>query len=663
MLLKRLKLKNFRQYKGDNEINFSTDKDKNVTVILGKNTSGKTTLVQAFTWVLYGVTNFKTKDFLLNLEVANKLKNNEIASVEGTVELIHDGIKYTISRKQDYKCYTTNEVKALQSHLHIQYKDKNGQTKFIKNDLNDTINKILPEDLSSHFFFNGERIANLGNNDRNGKKDLAQAVKGVLGLNTLSKSIDHLSKGYKHSVISRLKNSIDDEGNKELKRLQDKYKSIEKELGDMKERLEKRKDVIQYYKKQKERLEKVILDNKATEHIQEKINTNEKEIKIKEENLENIKKDIVKEFSNKAPMYFMQPLLMRVMKLLEENKELDKGIPEMHADSIDHIIKRGKCICGTKIEKSSNEYLNLMEQKKNLPPHSIGTEIKLFANNASHYQNIAEEFYDSIDNEYKSFRKVKIEISNLESEIENDSKKIENDINVKQKQKEKKEINKEIEELEEEKDELIAEISKLENDIKRVDNKISSLAFASKKNQHIKQCLEYAEYISNKLQNHYKSKEIEIKNKLENRVNEIFNKMYHGNRSIILEDNYKYKLETPELKSDFQSKADASAGLETVTSFAFISGIVDLAREKMSDNGHIEVKSEPYPLVMDAPFSNADDNHIENVSNILPNVAEQVIMFIMHKDWNYAKNVLNSKYNQMYQLNKKRETLTIIEEW
>ena len=44
MLIKSLKLKNFRQFKGDININFSYDSQKNVTIILGDNTYGKTTL-------------------------------------------------------------------------------------------------------------------------------------------------------------------------------------------------------------------------------------------------------------------------------------------------------------------------------------------------------------------------------------------------------------------------------------------------------------------------------------------------------------------------------------------------------------------------------------------------------------------------------------------
>lgn len=64
MLLKELRLKNFRQFTGEQSVSFSTDIVRNVTVIMGENGSGKTTLAQAFTWCLYGDTDFEDKSVL-----------------------------------------------------------------------------------------------------------------------------------------------------------------------------------------------------------------------------------------------------------------------------------------------------------------------------------------------------------------------------------------------------------------------------------------------------------------------------------------------------------------------------------------------------------------------------------------------------------------------
>ena len=65
---------------------------------------------------------------------------------------------------------------------------------------------------------------------------------------------------------------------------------------------------------------------------------------------------------------------------------------------------------------------------------------------------------------------------------------------------------------------------------------------------------------------------------------------------------------------------------------------------------------------MDAPFSNADAIHTANISKVLPEVAEQVIMFVMQKDWNYAKKVMDNRVGARYQLQKINDVHTVLEE-
>ena len=53
MILNKVSIKNYRQYR-DVEIEFAKDPKKNFTIIKGNNGTGKTTLLNALTWCLYG---------------------------------------------------------------------------------------------------------------------------------------------------------------------------------------------------------------------------------------------------------------------------------------------------------------------------------------------------------------------------------------------------------------------------------------------------------------------------------------------------------------------------------------------------------------------------------------------------------------------------------
>lgn len=56
MIIKSLELHNFRQFMDDEDghgqkIIFSTDPDKKATLLIAKNATGKTTLLQSFSWI------------------------------------------------------------------------------------------------------------------------------------------------------------------------------------------------------------------------------------------------------------------------------------------------------------------------------------------------------------------------------------------------------------------------------------------------------------------------------------------------------------------------------------------------------------------------------------------------------------------------------------
>ena len=102
MLIKTLRMENFRQFRGTTKVDFSCDPEKNVTIILGDNTFGKTTLLQAFNWCFYGKVNFDQRpDFLLNYELAEEMRYGVQQIVE--VEITYYYADSTLYMRQ-WKC-------------------------------------------------------------------------------------------------------------------------------------------------------------------------------------------------------------------------------------------------------------------------------------------------------------------------------------------------------------------------------------------------------------------------------------------------------------------------------------------------------------------------------------------------------------------------------
>lgn len=212
MLLRTLKLKDFRQFKGEQSVSFSVDPVRNVTVIMGENGSGKTTLAQAFTWCLYGDTDFDDKSMLCKATAQSMLPNTE-ETVRVELALTHNGIEYLCIREQRYsKDSNGNLRRPNQPIFKITYKGKDGQREYISDTETEIrMKEILPKELSKYFFFDGERIGNMSKEIKKGKsQEFAQAVRGLLGLSAFQAALDHINgRPPKVSVIRSYNESYD----------------------------------------------------------------------------------------------------------------------------------------------------------------------------------------------------------------------------------------------------------------------------------------------------------------------------------------------------------------------------------------------------------------------------------------------------------------------
>ena len=92
MLLQSIELQNFRQFINE-KIDFSTDPERNVTLIIGENGTGKTTFAQAFFWCLYGETDFTNKT-MLNRVLAEQMTPDQKITVKVVLKLTHGSATY-----------------------------------------------------------------------------------------------------------------------------------------------------------------------------------------------------------------------------------------------------------------------------------------------------------------------------------------------------------------------------------------------------------------------------------------------------------------------------------------------------------------------------------------------------------------------------------------
>jgi len=650
-------MENFRQFKGLNKIDFSMESRKNVTIILGDNTFGKTTLLQAFNWCFYGIAMFdQNPDNLLNLEVESEMFNGDTRIVEVEITVIHDGAEYIITRTQRYTMNNGTVRGEASPQPKVSYKQPDGQTESVKAvQVKNVINNILPQDLSTYFFFDTERVNSIST-----RRDVAEAVKGLLGLTILDSAIKHLgTRSAKTSVIGKYYAGMDMDGDSKAQDALRRIQASEAKRTAISEQFEECKSQINHYEGRKEQLDAILRDNQTTSTLQKKKEDLERRIAQEKKALEATMNAFFREFSQGSLQFFAQPLLKTTSAFLKEVKVDDKGIRDLTKPTIEELIKRGRCICGAEIRNGNDAYNHLMAELAYVPPESIGNTVRHYRDKLQSFSRPAERVYDSLTERFESVYRSKTRIQEWEDELLGISSQIKGKENMRQYEIELVDVKKRLRDLNAKKERLIRDDQAQKSDIDRYKKVYDSLVAVSGKNKEIMALIEYAEEIHDWLVETYSQKEGTIREALETKVNEIFERMYHGHRRVVIDQKYQVSLLTTIAEKEIA--AGESEGSNRVKNFAFIAGLVALAKEKImtdsSENG-FDLSSEPYPLVMDAPFSNADETHTANISKVLPEIAEQVIMFVMHKDWRYAEPVMSQRVGKQYQLNKISETFT-----
>ena len=661
MLLKSIRLENFRQFVKE-QIDFSTDPDQNVTLIIGENGTGKTTFAQAFFWCLYGDTSFSDK-ILLNRNVGEQLTPDNKATVKVILRLMHGSAEYEITRTQDYKKTYSNKITGANTVVNISVKSEDGNTRYLKPlECETEIKKILPKELSNYFFFDGERIEKMSKEIAAGRKsnEFANAVVGLTGLNATLAALDHLSPTkLSTSVFGKFNAAYVGDSTGKIKALTTKIEKLQNELSSIEFRIAEIDDEISAAETSKAKFEADIRQYADGERLQNEKERLTKELIAAKKTRGSLIKALCSDFNDDMTAFFAMSLVQKALETVSKSDFGGKDIPEMHSKTIKYLLNRGTCLCGTQLMEGSIPYNNLVSLMDYLPPQSIGVTVGSFIKESRAKYRDDNDLFKKTSETLGTISVQDDTINSLTEEIGLISSKLDGD-NVRE---QVRRINAQIKACEQiirerkiEQKQKLNRQGAAEAERAKAENDRSELTLLDKNNQHIEICKAYTQRIFDDLQKEYKNREKEIRDKLEVSINEIFKKIYDGGLSLSIDEKYNISVYV----NDFEGGVETSTAQSISVIFAFISAIIKMARDNRIENGD-ESYSEPYPLVMDAPLSAFDKRRIKAICTAIPETAEQVIIFIKDTDGDLAEEHLGTKVKTRHHFIKLDEFNTRLE--
>lgn len=209
MIIKKLVMHNFGVYSSTNILKFVSDKP--VVLVGGMNGRGKTTILEAVLLSLYGSNSFAYTESKYN--TYGQYLKSYVNKTDGSLKTYLE-IEFSMdnSDKEVYNVRREWDGKGIRVHEKIIVKKNGEESTFLTENWPMFVENILPSALSSFFFFDGEKIAELAVEETS--EQMKESIKAMLGITVLDILQSDVSK-----IIGRLCKA--NEENQDLKKLEE----------------------------------------------------------------------------------------------------------------------------------------------------------------------------------------------------------------------------------------------------------------------------------------------------------------------------------------------------------------------------------------------------------------------------------------------------------
>ncbi|MGB3640832.1 MAG: AAA family ATPase [Rivularia sp. (in: cyanobacteria)] len=628
MKLTSIKLCNFRSFYGKTcEIQIAGTNSNNTTIIYGNNGAGKTSLLNAFTWVLYEKFSaaFASTEQLVNKRAIAEAKIGQ--GVECWVELAweHDSKRYRVKRQcRVYK--HENDIDVGKTEIYMQVAGDDGRWYLPPQQPEEIIGQILPASLHQYFFFDGERIEEIVRSDK--KAEIAEATKIFLGVEVINRSIRHLQEAKKS-----LENELRRIGDSEIKKLLKQQGKIELEIEIISKRQQEIIKELEYQNTFKKETSKRLRELNAAKDLQERRQELEKQKALHQDDLRQTRETIKKAISTRGYTVLLPETTVQFREIVDNLKQKGKLTTGISREFIQELLKSSSCICGTSLNEESTTRGNVETWLKKAGSSEVEeTAIRISAQ-VDEIDKQAAIFWEEIDKEQARISQLRQVIAEIEAELDNIEERLRKDPSeeIRSLQKRLDKIEEKITELTLEQGANQQKVINLKTELESLNKQISKQKLNEEKQILAQRRISATQDAIDRLTQVKVLQEEQFRLQLEKRVQEIFSEISFTPYIPTISE--KYELTLIENTSGLAMPVAASTGENQVLSLSFISSIIDRVRDWSQNKMLMVADSSTFPIVMDSPFGSLDVIYRKHIAQIIPKLANQLIVLVTKTQW------------------------------
>jgi DNA sulfur modification protein DndD len=647
MELDYIHMKNFRQYK-DVKIEFARSPESNLTVIQGANGAGKTNIMNAITWCLFG------KEYHMDSKYAGLPRVNAASldekgknMVEMSVEIQfidENDKKILITRSQGYRERDGKLIELPGAHAPpriIMQGERDWGYPQYGEDAEMRIDSLIPKDVEEYFFFDGERM-DAYFKEKSGN-EIRRAVFQISQLGLFETLIEHLTKR-KNEFVKQTKGL-----SSEAQKIREELEIHQNSLRDDREQLESIT---------KKRDEAANLENELNQSLQSSSSENVKRLQEQrqelEEAIERLQTDIkdledtrIEKLHKVMPILFVYDPLLKTKTLIEQRKEAGQIPPMYKAIFIKNLLNKGRCICRSDIS-NKDEYSTA--RRKNVEAYLQEAELSELSTELIESNVRIQEMLESIKDFPDEIRNLEKKLNSLLEDKSKTNDKL-NRISQEIKQTDIEEIKKlemQRQEAAKKREDLNIQIGRenqiilmREGRIRYCEVKLKQELKKESKNDNLRNLLAFCE---DSLQCARETKDSimkDVRAQVEKKASDQFLALIWKKdtyKGVVIDDNY--NISVPYIDGR-EALGTLSAGERQVCALSFMAALNSVSGFKV-------------PIIIDTPLARISREPRRNIAENLPNYLAGTQVTLLVTEEEYTKEVreaLSKKVGKTYVIN------------
>jgi DNA sulfur modification protein DndD len=622
-----IRLKNWRQYGGEQSVQLHSTDGKLINIIEGQNGAGKSNLLNAITLCFYGkeVQEQADNEDLEQLPFAtqSRIDAKETGeTVSGYIEVILgvSEAEYLFRREFETTKRGVDEFEDTLEDLELRRKIDN---EWRRADGPSTyLNQVLPARVSDYFLFDGEDLDGVFNEAYPSRVE--DAILDVSHLELINRAVDHFAKV--RSDIEREASDVEGEA-----------ADIRAELADVEDELEARKDeragVSDEIEATQENINKI--DAKLKDVSDEYVNRRYKEREELSEEVDNFEErrdDLQEEMKQLmvelGPTLYGADALLDAYDAMSEMSDAEDIPPKIQRRFINEIIERGECICGRPIEEDSTEHDHLRELRQSVFDVSEeqlddSTRIPtMFESTHDNMERLIEKRQEAVRIE-DQISDAKTEIQNITNELK--AHELPDDVDVATLESNREELEGDLEDLREDRAHLKVEIEELEDKKEELQEELQAELDKQEEHQDLRAQLALVNLAEGCLKTIKEDILAELRDRTEANVDTYFNQLIWKEESFDVRLGDDYSISVIDEYGD-NKIGSLSAGETQVLALSFMAALTDISGFNA-------------PVVIDTPLGRISSRPKSLIAQNLPRYMEDTQITFLMTDEEYTAEV------------------------